>query len=70
MRSRLPEQVRVRMTKLRTLQRSGIDAYPVGTPPSHTVAQALDADDQDTVSVSGRILRIRDYRRRAVCPLA
>ncbi|MGA9676438.1 MAG: bifunctional lysylphosphatidylglycerol synthetase/lysine--tRNA ligase LysX [Mycobacterium sp.] len=61
MRSRLPEQVRVRMTKLRTLQRSGIDTYPVGTPPSHTVAQALDADDQDTVSVSGRILRIRDY---------
>jgi lysyl-tRNA synthetase, class II len=61
MKSRLPEQVRVRMTKLRTLQRTGIDAYPVGSPPSHTVAQALDADDQDTVSVSGRILRIRDY---------
>jgi lysyl-tRNA synthetase, class II len=59
--SRLPEQVRVRLTKLKTLQRSGIDAYPVGTPPSHTIAQALDADDQDTVSVSGRILRIRDY---------
>jgi lysyl-tRNA synthetase class 2 len=61
LRSRLPEQVRVRMTKLRSLQRSGIDTYPVGTPPSHTIAQALDADDQDTVSVSGRILRIRDY---------
>jgi lysyl-tRNA synthetase, class II len=61
MRSRLPEQVRVRMTKLRTLQRTGIDAYPVGSPPSHTVAQALDADDQEAVSVSGRILRIRDY---------
>jgi lysyl-tRNA synthetase, class II len=60
-RSRLPEQVRVRLTKLKTLQRSGIDAYPVGSPPTHTIAQALDADDQDTVSVSGRILRIRDY---------
>ena len=59
--SRLPEQVRVRMAKLKTLQRNGIDAYPVGSPPSHTVAQALDADDQDTVSVAGRILRIRDY---------
>jgi lysyl-tRNA synthetase class 2 len=59
--SRLPEQVRVRMTKLRSLQRTGIDAYPVGSPPSHTIAQAIDADDQDTVSVAGRILRIRDY---------
>jgi lysyl-tRNA synthetase class 2 len=60
-RRRLPEQVRVRLTKLRTLQRNGIDAYPVGSPPSHTIAQALDADDQDTVSVAGRILRIRDF---------
>ncbi len=59
--SRLPEQVRVRMTKLETLQRSGLDAYPVGSPPSHTIAQATDADDQATVSVAGRILRIRDY---------
>jgi len=60
-RSRLPEQVRVRLAKLKTLQRNGIDAYPVGSPPSHTIAQALDEDDQNTVSVSGRILRIRDY---------
>ena len=49
------------MTKLKTLQHTGVDAYPVGTPPSHTVAQAIDADDQDTISVSGRILRIRDF---------
>ncbi len=61
LKSRLPEQVRVRMTKLKTLQRTGIDAYPVGSPPSHTVAQAIDANDQDTISVSGRILRIRDF---------
>src|SRR6185437_17072333 len=60
-RFRLPEQVRVRMTKLKTLQRTGIDAYPVGSPPSHTIAEAIDADDKDNVSVSGRILRIRDY---------
>ncbi|MGA7050163.1 MAG: bifunctional lysylphosphatidylglycerol synthetase/lysine--tRNA ligase LysX, partial [Mycobacterium sp.] len=59
--SRLPEQVRVRLTKLKTLQRSGVDAYPVGNPPTHTIAQALDANDQDVVSVSGRILRIRDF---------
>ena len=58
---RLPEQMRVRLSKLKTLQDSGIDAYPVGQPPSHTVAQALDIDDQTTVSVSGRVLRIRDF---------
>ena len=60
-RARLPEQVRVRLAKLKILRRNGIDAYPVGSPPSHTVSRALDADDQETVSVSGRILRIRDY---------
>jgi len=58
---RLPEQVRVRLSKLKALQRSGVDAYPVGAPPSHTIAAALEADDRETVSVSGRILRIRDY---------
>ncbi|CAM2732493.1 bifunctional lysylphosphatidylglycerol synthetase/lysine--tRNA ligase LysX [Mycobacterium intermedium] len=58
---RLPEQVRVRMAKLKKLRDNGIDAYPVGRPPSHTVAQAMDADDQATISVSGRILRIRNY---------
>ena len=31
--ARLPEQVRVRMAKLKTLQDSGIDAYPVGEAP-------------------------------------
>ncbi len=60
-RARLPEQVRVRLTKLKALQRSGVDAYPAGAPPSHTIARALDADDRESVSVAGRILRIRDY---------
>src|SRR6201999_2696047 len=58
---RLPEQMRVRMSKLKALQDSGIDAYPVGQPPSHTVAQALSIEDQTAVSVSGRVLRIRDF---------
>jgi lysyl-tRNA synthetase class 2 len=58
---RLPEQVRVRMAKLKSLQDSGIDAYPVGQPPSHTVAKALEADDGTVVSVAGRVLRLRDY---------
>ncbi len=68
-RSRLPEQVRVRMDKLKALQRGGVDAYPVGSPPSHTIARALDADDHETVSVAGRILRIRDYGGVLFCQL-
>jgi lysyl-tRNA synthetase class 2 len=58
---RLPDQVRVRMAKLKTLQRNGVDAYPVGQPPTHTIAAALTADDTVTLSVAGRILRARDY---------
>ena len=53
--------MRVRLSKLKALQDSGIDAYPVGQPPSHTVAQALETGDQTDVSVSGRVLRIRDF---------
>ncbi|HUB55449.1 MAG TPA: bifunctional lysylphosphatidylglycerol synthetase/lysine--tRNA ligase LysX [Mycobacterium sp.] len=59
---RLPEQMRVRLSKLKKLQDSGIDAYPVGQAPSHTIAHALAGDeDQTTISVSGRVLRIRDF---------
>ena len=58
---RLPEQVRVRMAKLRALQDDGVDAYPVGSPPSHTVTQALTAADGTKVTVAGRVLRLRDY---------
>jgi lysyl-tRNA synthetase, class II len=59
--SRIPEQVRVRMSKLKTLQDAGVDAYPVGSPPTHTVAQAIAADDEAVLSLSGRVLRLRDY---------
>lgn len=58
---RLPEQVRVRMAKLKALQAQGVDAYPVANPPSHTVAQALAAEDGADVAVAGRVLRSRDY---------
>lgn len=58
----MPDQVRVRMAKLKTLRDHGVDAYPVGQPPSHTVAAALEiTDPAATVTVAGRILRIRDY---------
>lgn len=59
--TRLPEQVRVRMAKLKALQDNGVDAYPVGTPPSHTIAEAIEADDDVPVTVAGRVLRSRDY---------
>ncbi len=58
---RLPEQVRVRMNKLDSLRANGIDPYPVGRPPSHPVAAAFAEPDGGTVSVAGRVLRIRDY---------
>lgn len=58
---RLPEQVRVRMAKLKELQDRGIDPYPVGQPPTHTVAAAVAAADGTGVTVSGRVLRTRDY---------
>jgi lysyl-tRNA synthetase class 2 len=58
---RLPEQVRVRLAKLKTLQDNGIDPYPVGEPPSHTVVSALAAADGAPVTVAGRVLRTRDY---------
>jgi lysyl-tRNA synthetase class 2 len=60
--SRLPEQVRVRMAKLKSLQDNGVDAYPVGQPPSHTVAEALEEAAADRmITVAGRVLRVRDY---------
>jgi lysyl-tRNA synthetase class 2 len=59
--ARLPDQVRVRMAKLKALKHKGIDAYPVGEAPSHTIAQAVDAADDVELTVAGRVLRIRDY---------
>src|SRR6185312_789602 len=50
--TRLPEQVRVRMAKLKSLQADGVDAYPVGEAPSHTVAQAVGAGDDDDLTVA------------------
>ncbi|MBV8966793.1 MAG: bifunctional lysylphosphatidylglycerol synthetase/lysine--tRNA ligase LysX, partial [Mycobacteriaceae bacterium] len=57
----VPDQVRVRMGKLAALQDSGVDAYPVGRAPTHTVAQAIDESDDTAITVAGRVLRIRDY---------
>ncbi|WP_067532438.1 bifunctional lysylphosphatidylglycerol synthetase/lysine--tRNA ligase LysX [Nocardia crassostreae] len=58
---RRPEQVRVRMDKLKKLDEAGIDAYPIAYPPTHTVASARRSPQGTTVRVCGRLLRIRDY---------
>ncbi|WP_433660840.1 bifunctional lysylphosphatidylglycerol synthetase/lysine--tRNA ligase LysX [Nocardia sp. CA-128927] len=58
---RRPEQVRVRMDKLDRLTASGVEAYPVAYPPTHTVAGARQSPRGTTVRVCGRLLRIRDY---------
>ena len=47
--------------KAQDLQEQGIDPYPVGREPSHTVAGAPAATDGTDVTVSGRVLRTRDY---------
>lgn len=59
--SRRPEQVRVRMEKVRRLKSTGVEAYPVAYSPTHTVAAACRAPKGTTVRVCGRLLRIRDY---------
>ncbi|GAA5046879.1 bifunctional lysylphosphatidylglycerol synthetase/lysine--tRNA ligase LysX [Nocardia callitridis] len=58
---RRPEQVRVRMDKLAKLTESGVEAYPVAYPPTHTVAAARNSPRGTTVRVCGRLMRIRDY---------
>ena len=64
---RLPEQVRVRMAKLKALQDSGIDAYPgrQGAEP-HRRRRPSTRPTTTTVTVAGRVLRIRDYGGGAV----
>ncbi|MFH9547938.1 bifunctional lysylphosphatidylglycerol synthetase/lysine--tRNA ligase LysX [Streptomyces sp. NPDC017435] len=55
----LPEQVRVRRRKLARLCAEGTDPYPVGVPArTHTLAGIRAGE---TVTVAGRIMRVRDF---------
>ena len=66
---RLPEQVRVRRSKLDRLRARGIDPYPVSYLRTHTLAQVraetgvLPADTEAgrRVAVTGRVLLKRDH---------
>lgn len=55
----LPEQVRVRRRTLERLRAEGRDPYPVGVPTrTHTLAEVRTGE---TVTVAGRVLRVRDF---------
>ena len=51
------------MAKLKSLQDSGVDAYPVGqrAQPHACAAGRSPPATTETVSVAGRVLRMRDY---------
>ncbi len=65
----LPEQVRVRYDKLRGLRAAGVEPYPVGTPPTHTLGALRAAHPHprpgsrtgEQVVVAGRLMLRRDF---------
>ncbi len=66
---RLTEQEQIRRTKLAQLVAAGMDPYPVSVPRTETLEQVrelhanLPADrrTRQTVSVTGRVMRMRDH---------
>jgi lysyl-tRNA synthetase, class II len=69
--TRLPEQERIRREKLALLRASGVDPYPSGYPRTDECAAVAaryadtppDTRTGATVSVTGRVLLIRDFGR-------
>ncbi len=66
---RLPDQVRVRHSKLERLREAGTDPYPVGVPPRTDTLAAIRAAHPapvpgsrtgTTVTVAGRVMVVRD----------
>ncbi|MEE3852314.1 bifunctional lysylphosphatidylglycerol synthetase/lysine--tRNA ligase LysX [Gordonia sp. LSe1-13] len=56
-----PEQVRVRVAKMEHLVAEGFDPYPPADPPTHTIAQAVASPEGTTVTIAGRVTRLRDF---------
>ena len=62
-----PEQIRVRREKRERLLATGQEAYPVGVPRTHTIAQVRAAypdlesgtETDDEVGVAGRVVFVR-----------
>ncbi len=67
----LPEQVRVRLSKVDKLRAEGVDPYPPGVPRTHDLAEVHaacaglppDTRTGEWVSVAGRIVLLRDHGR-------
>ncbi|MFD4628320.1 bifunctional lysylphosphatidylglycerol synthetase/lysine--tRNA ligase LysX [Streptomyces sp. NPDC058284] len=60
--SRLPEQIRARHRKLDRLRAGGVDPYPVGLAPrTHELARVNRQLTGQQVSVTGRVMLVRDF---------
>jgi len=67
----LPEQVRVRLSKVDRMRSAGIDPYPPAVPHTHDVIDvrsrhqglAPDTHTGDQVSVAGRVVLLRNHGR-------
>jgi lysyl-tRNA synthetase, class II len=68
-RAHLPEQVRVRHAKYERMLAEGVEPYPVGHPRTASLAEVRarfghlgsDAATGEQVSVTGRVVRVRDF---------
>lgn len=58
---KLSEQERVRRAKVAAMETAGLDPYPPSVPRTHRIAELPGPGSADTVSVIGRVLRIRDH---------
>ena len=66
--SGLPEQMQVRLAKVKRLRTAGIDPYPVGFPRTHTIAQVRQQFGEPPpetrtgvkVGIAGRVMRYRN----------
>ncbi|WP_179951107.1 lysine--tRNA ligase [Xylanimonas oleitrophica] len=64
----LPEQLRIRREKRERLLAKGVEAYPVGVPVTHTIAQVRGAyghleagqETDDVAGVAGRVVFLRN----------
>ncbi len=73
----LPEQMRIRREKRDRILEGGGDAYPAGAPRTHTLAEVGETwghletgeETQDVVSVTGRVMFVRNTGKLAFAAL-
>lgn len=58
---RLSDQQRARMAKLDVLAAAGMQAYPVAVPRTDSLADVDAEREGETVSITGRVVRLRDF---------